>query len=189
MQVEEVQSNRGNQLVMTKSSQVHEHFLTLLKSTQRQLHKVCWVYGRSTHDREDLFQEIVAQLWRSFARYDRTRSFATWMYRVALNVAIDHRRKRQRLGKGLTPLDENQAAETASSINDSQGEQLQELRELMDQQEEGSRALLFLYLEGHSLRDIGEVLGLSETNVSTRLHRLKQSMRQTIQQSSKQQGA
>ena len=65
----------------------HEHFLSLLEAHQRPLLKVCWAYGRTAHDRDDLLQEIVARLWAAFGRYDPGRKFSTWMFRVALNGA------------------------------------------------------------------------------------------------------
>jgi len=161
---------------------MHDHFLLLLKEHERALHKVCWVYTRSDHDRDDLFQEIVGQLWKSFGKYDRSRVFSTWMYRVALNVAIDFQRKQRRRVGTSTMGDVQETIPATASDDATKQQQLHELRELLDQQNEADRALLLLYLEGHSLREIGEVLGISETNVSTRLHRLKQSLRQIVQQ-------
>ena len=160
----------------------HDVFLSLLESHQRPLFKICWAYGRTSHDRDDLFQEIVGQLWMSFAKYDRSRKFSTWMFRVALNVAIDFRRRQQRVGREAATLDESESANATVAPGDLQKqEQLHELRELLEQQSEADRAILLLYLEGHSHREIGEVLGTSESNVGTRLHRLKASLRQSVQ--------
>ena len=154
----------------------HEEFLALIESHQRLLWKVCWAYTFSAHDRDDLFQEIVGRLWSAFARYDRERTFATWMYRVALNVAIDFCRRKRRSTR-IESLDE--ASDVASPDDATKREQLRELRELLDGQSEANRAILLLYLEGHSHREIGEVLGMSESNVGTRLSRLKKSLRQS----------
>ena len=159
----------------------HEHFLSLLESHQRPLFKVCWTYGRTSHDRDDLFQEIVGRLWTSFGKYDRSRKFSTWMYRVALNVAIDFRRRQQRWGRETASLDEGGAAVPAVATDDAmKRQQLRELRELLEGQSDADRAILLLYLEGHSYREIGEVLGTSESNVGTRLNRLKTSLRQAV---------
>jgi RNA polymerase sigma-70 factor (ECF subfamily) len=156
----------------------HEHFLSLLESHQRPLLKVCWTYGRTSHDRDDLFQEIVGRLWTSFGKYDRSRKFSTWMYRAALNVAIDFRRRQQRWGMETASLDEGEAAVLAVATDDAM--KRQQLRELLEQQSDADRAILLLYLEGHSYREIGEVLGTSESNVGTRLNRLKTSLRQAV---------
>ncbi|MFO0812814.1 MAG: sigma-70 family RNA polymerase sigma factor [Gemmatales bacterium] len=155
----------------------HDLFLSLLATHQRQLLKVCWVYGASGHDRDDLLQEITRQLWASFPRYDRSRSFSTWMYRVALNVAIDQRRRSRRAAATVS-LVETDAME---DDDHERREQLAELRELLLQQSEADRALLLLHLEGHTHREISDILGITETNVGTRLNRLKQSLRQSAQ--------
>jgi RNA polymerase sigma-70 factor (ECF subfamily) len=154
-----------------------KQFLALLAEHQRPLLKVCWVYGSSTADRDDLLQEIIRQLWTSFPRYDATRPFATWMYRVALNVAIDQRRRQHRIPVTVSLVDED-----ARDDDQPRKEQLAELRELMQQLSEAERALLLLHLEGHSHREIGDILGLSESNVGTRLNRLKTTLRQAAKQ-------
>ena len=160
----------------------HEHFLSLLESHQRPLFKICWAYGSTSHDRDDLFQEIVGQLWTSFAKYDRSRKFSTWMFRVALNVAIDFRRRQQRQGRETATLDDRALAGPARATHDAtKQEQLRELTELLERQSDADRAILLLFLEGHSYREIGEVLGTSESNVGTRLNRLKTSLRQSVQ--------
>ncbi len=84
----------------------HEPFLSLLESHQRPLLKVCWAYGRTSHDRDDLLQEIVGRLWAAFGTYDPSRKFSTWMFRVALNVAIDFRRRQRRWGRETVSLDD-----------------------------------------------------------------------------------
>jgi len=146
------------------------------------LFKICWAYGSTSHDRDDLFQEIVGQLWTSFAKYDRSRKFSTWMFRVALNVAIDFRRRQQRQGRETATLDDRALAGPARATHDAtKQEQLRELTELLERQSDADRAILLLFLEGHSYREIGEVLGTSESNVGTRLNRLKTSLRQSVQ--------
>lgn len=161
------------------ASPTHDRFLKLVDEHRRPLAKVCWAYGRTPHDRDDLFQDIVARLWASFSSYDSQRPFSTWMYRVALNVAIDHRRRWQRWGRDGASFDEAMLP----TADPARPDQLTHLRELLDQQNDSDRALILLYLEGHSYREIGDVLGMSESNVGTRLNRLKESMRQSAQQS------
>jgi RNA polymerase sigma-70 factor (ECF subfamily) len=156
-------------------------FLSLIDVYQRLLLKVCWAYTRTSHDRDDLFQEIVVRLWTAFGSYDRQRTFSTWMYRVALNVAIDFRRRRQRRGTESRSLEDT--PDPASPQDESKQEQLRELHELLERQNEADRALLLLSLEGNSYREIAEVIGISESNVGTRLNRLRKSLRQSVQSS------
>ena len=160
-----------------------ERFLALIEPHQRALLKVCWAYGRTPHDRDDLLQEIVGRLWASFASYDPSRKFSTWMFRVALNVAIDDQRRRQRWGRTAIALDLGLDVEDVIA-NDSKPELLGELRELLERLNDADRALLLLALEGHSYREIAAILGTSESNVGTRLNRLKTPLRKTAQETS-----
>jgi len=154
-------------------------FLSLIRTHDRLLMKVCWAYTNTSHDRDDLFQEIIGRLWSAFAKYDRNRKFSTWMYRVALNVAIDFRRRQQRRWPEAQSLDETQHSPQRSTRRDMHDE----LRELLEKQSEADRAILLLYLEGNSHREIGAVVGISESNVGTRLSRLKKSLRQSAKKS------
>lgn len=120
-------------------------FQMLLREHQGIVFKVAGLYAHSMHDREDIAREIATQLWRSVASFDEHRAkFTTWMYRVALNVAISHARRKQHDISGHDGL---------------------------------NRALILLYLEDRSYAEIAEVLGLSETNVATKLGRIKQGLR------------
>jgi RNA polymerase sigma-70 factor (ECF subfamily) len=156
-----------------------ELFLSLVEAHQRMLLKVCWAYTRSSDDRDDLFQEILGRLWSAFGSFDRTRTFSTWMYRVALNVAIDCRRRRQRRDVSIQSLDE--ARDSPRPRDERKQDQLEELHELLEQYDDADRAILLLCLEGYSYREIGEVMGISESNVGTRLSRLKKSLRESVQ--------
>jgi RNA polymerase sigma factor (sigma-70 family) len=154
----------------------HEWFLTTLDQHQRLIQKVCWAYAPSAEEREDLFQEIAVRLLSTAHTYDKSRKLSTWIYRVALNVAIDAYRKRRHRSKEQLGL-EGDSEPAQQSVA---AEQFREIRELMDRLSETDRALLLLHLEGNSHREIGEVLGFSESNVGTRLSRLKASLRQSV---------
>lgn len=160
-----------------------ELFLSLVDTHQGLLHKVCWTYTRTSHDRDDLLQEIISRLWAAFERYDRERPFSTWMYRVALNVAIDFHRRRQR--RELEAHSQGPAYDPPAPQDDSKQAQLEELHELLERQSEVDRAVLLLCLEGNAYRDISEIMGISESNVGTRLNRLKQSLRTSVHESNK----
>ncbi len=174
---------------MVPQASDHKRFLALVETHQRLLLKVCWAYGKTSHDRNDLFQEIIGRLWAAFGKYDPNRKFSTWMYRVALNVAIDFRRRQQRWRRESASLDDDVTAEPGAAPEETRKQdQLHELRELLEQQDDADRALLLLYLEGHSHHEIGEVLGIGESNVSTRLYRLKKSLKQSVEGPSQEQG-
>lgn len=158
---------------MTVSRQ--ETFVALLREHGRMLRQVANAYAWSAADRADLEQEVVAQLWRAFPRYDDRRSFSTWMYRIALNVAISHARRR----RALVPLDEAGPVRAPEGQSEREG-QLRLMDEFISALPPLERALLLLYLDERSQREIAEVMGISETNVSTRIHRIKARLRERV---------
>jgi RNA polymerase sigma factor (sigma-70 family) len=135
--------------------------------------KVVSTYCRNPADRDDLAQEIAAQLWRSFRRFDPERTFSTWMYRIALNVAISFVRSRAIRERHSVPLNE-ELHDTADVGQDpGEDERVTVLYSFIDRLDALNRALLLLYLDERSYREIAEVLGISETNVATKINRLK----------------
>jgi len=160
--------------------QLQQRFETLLQEHHRIVFKVAGLYSRTTADRDDLVQEISAQLWRSFSGYDETRAkFSTWMYRIALNVAISQvRREHWSEADRFEPL-ETHHLETVGGGEPiaEQDERLQALYAFIGQLDPLNRALILLYLEERSYGDIAEILGISETNVATKINRIKQKLR------------
>lgn len=158
-----------------------ERFLRLLEANERILWKVAGAYTRTAADREDLVQEMAAQLWRSFERYDERFSFSTWMYRVALNVAITAFRGESRRWRHLVPAEpEHLEAAAPGDGSDGEDERLAPLREAMLRLGAPDRALLILHLDGNRYETIAEILGISESNVGTRLGRIRQKLRRDL---------
>ena len=152
-------------------------FLALFQEHRAILHKVAFGYCRNREDRVELVQEMAAQLWRSFGRYDSRVKFSTWAYRVAMNVAISHLRGEGRRIRDTTPLDEL-AQELAADdpLADAAGDNMRVLRRLIDGLDALNRALALLYLEGHTAEEIAEIVGISPGNVTTRVNRLKNTL-------------
>jgi RNA polymerase sigma factor (sigma-70 family) len=157
-------------------------FTALLEQHRGIVLKVAGTYARDPDDRADLAQEIAAQLWRAWPRYDPARRFSTWMYRIALNVAIDFVRGNTRRIQHSVPLDEalDDAAGVAADCNQESQAALRTLQRLIASLDPLNRALLLLYMEDCSTREIAEILGLGESNVTTRISRLKQRLREQI---------
>lgn len=145
------------------------------------LYKVARSYCRNPADRQDLAQEMVVQLWRSFDRYDDRYRFSTWMYRIALNVAISFYRSETRRARHTVPA-EGAILEIAAEAPESAAleEDLRLLQQFIEQLGELDRALIILYLDGNRHDTIAEVLGISETNVGTRIGRIKQRLRRDL---------
>jgi RNA polymerase sigma-70 factor (ECF subfamily) len=151
-------------------------FAALLDEHRRLVFKVAHTYARGAADVEDLAQEIAAQLWRAFPAYDRARRFSTWMYRIALNVAISWLRAEAPRRRRSVPYDAGLHEPVAdATVDDDEGRRL--LRGFIDSQDALNRAVLLLYLEEHSCAEMSEILGVTETNLTTKIHRLKERLR------------
>lgn len=165
----------------TMAIDARQQFQVLLERHRGIVAKVAHTYAWNTADRADLAQEIAVQLWRAFAKYDPARKFSTWMYRIALNVAISHVRSDRRRQLQTVPLDETLHDVADHSVaNPVADQQVRALNRFIHAQSPLDRALLLLYLEERSYRDIAEILGISETNVATKTSRLKQRIRNEI---------
>jgi RNA polymerase sigma factor (sigma-70 family) len=149
-------------------------FLALFHEHRAILYKVAFGYCRNREDRVDLVQEMAIQLWRSFGRYDGRVKFSTWAYRVAMNVAISHFRGEGRRIRDTLPFNEL-AHELAADdpLAEEAGDNMRVLRRLIDGLDELNRALILLYLEGHTSEEIAEIVGISPGNVTTRMNRVK----------------
>ncbi|MBW8879509.1 MAG: RNA polymerase sigma factor [Acidobacteria bacterium] len=160
----------------------NERFVQLLEEHKRMLYKVASVYCADAEDRRDLVQEIVIQLWRSFPRYDDQLKFSTWMYRIGMNVAISFLRSEKRRGRETVALEQVEIIDTAAAdrVMGEAGDDLRLLQRLVSRLDEMSRALIVLYLEGYSYAEIAEILGISVTNVGTRINRIKNRLREEL---------
>ncbi|MBS0194975.1 MAG: sigma-70 family RNA polymerase sigma factor [Proteobacteria bacterium] len=167
----------------TMTMDARDRFQALLAEHARIAPKVAAMYCRHPEDRRDLAQEIVVQAWRAFGRYDPARSFSTWLYRIALNVAISQVRSASQRERHAVPLDES-----AHAIADERAaphetdERLHALQRCIDTLAPLDRALMLLYLEERSQIEIADVLGISASNVGTRINRLKQRIRARLAQ-------
>lgn len=159
-----------------------QRFEALLREHLGIVLKVAGVYAHGRDERDDLAQEICAQCWRSFAGFDERRAkFSTWMYRVALNVAISHARHRKRDVAGQSePLESHHLETIGADTPEESDERLSALRAFIAELDELNRALILLYLEERPYAEIAEVLGLSETNVATKIGRIKQKLRNQL---------
>jgi RNA polymerase sigma factor (sigma-70 family) len=165
-------------VAVIRSEEARREFAELLQRHRGIVFKVAAAYAWRPDDRTDLTQEIAAQLWRAFPGYDDTRPFSTWMYRIALNVAISHLRREGRRQRQTVALDERVHEVVDEAANRFEGDaQLRVLERVIAALDPLNRALLLLYLDDRSSREIAEILGLGVSNVTTKLSRLRQRIR------------
>jgi RNA polymerase sigma-70 factor (ECF subfamily) len=162
---------------MTKAK-LQGQFQALVDEHKKVLYKICNLYCKKADDREDLAQEIVLQLWRSFGSFDGRCRFSTWMYRVALNVAISFIRRESTRTRHVISAHERllEAVDDAPDAT----EDLRLLYQCIENLDALNKALVLLYLDGNPYEEIAEVLGISESNVATKLSRLKKKMKQEL---------
>lgn len=146
-----------------------KEFLRMIQDNQRTIHKVCQIYRDSPEDREDLFQEVIFQLWRSYPSFRGGSKSSTWLYRIALNTAMASFRK----NKPNITLAEYLPDVQFEDINYEGNERQEKLLKSIRQLSEPDRALIALYLDELSYQEIAGILGISENNVGVKLNRIK----------------
>lgn len=141
------------------------------------IYKVANSYCKEDDDRKDLVQEIIIQLWKSFHRFNNSVKLSTWIYRVALNVAISFYRKDLKRKNTSTELSESLIAIIPENEPEETERQITQLQQFIAELKDMDRALMILYLEDRSQKEIGEIIGISETNVSTKVARIKEKLK------------
>jgi len=154
----------------------HRHFLELIHKHQSIIHKICFVYSNNRPDREDLQQEIILQLWKSYPSFQEKSAFSTWMYRVALNTAINQTRR-----PGLF-IDASSSPEIPYDPSDSYklSEEIQILYRAISKLKKVEKAIVLLWLEEKSYEEISEAIGITVKNVSVRLVRIRARLAELI---------
>lgn len=155
-----------------------EAFTELLEKYKGLLYKIARSYTSSPDDCQDLVQEITIALWRSFNRYNEQYAYSTWIYRIALNVSISHLRKEYQRIQPTAPLTEDLlqfATEEPASHPD-----IELLYRLIGALNQLDKAIMLLYLDEKTHREMADILGLSETNIATRISRIKIKWRQQL---------
>ena len=155
-----------------------EEFLRLILHNKGIIIKICYSYCPDKNDREDLAQEIIYQLWKSGKNFDPGYSFTTWMYRIALNVAISHYRKGKQAEQLISFPEKSIDIADKRDGGDEMEEQTRLLQQFIHELKELDRALILLYLESKTYREIADILGISETNTATRISRIKDKLKQ-----------
>ncbi len=158
------------------SSELQRRFLDLVEAHQGIVFKISTLYAADEHERQDLHQEILMQLWRAFPSFQGDSRFSTWMYRVALNTALLVRRKRHSRPR-WRPLPEPEPV-----APDPPGDEMdvKQLYRCIRRLPELDRAVILLYLEQHKHEEIAELTGLSRPSVGVRIVRIKKRLRECL---------
>ena len=152
-----------------------EVFIKSIQENERLIYKVVNFYTDCKDNRDDLVQEIIYNLWKSFDKFKHNSNLSTWMYRIAMNVSIYQLKKTKRKVQTV-PIDQEILNSPETVLNDSE-EKLQTLKKHIGDLNLIEKGILMLYLERKSYEEIAEIVGISKTNVGTKLTRIKDKLR------------
>lgn len=156
-----------------------KQFINLINEHQRLIHKVCIMYESDREVRNDLFQEIVLQLWKSFPGFRGESKITTWMYRIALNTAISGYRKQTRKVKTEDLHDLHLNISEQYGTDDGE-ENVQRLHQAIRQLSEIERAMVMMALEEIPYEEIAETIGITQNNVRVRMNRIREKLRKLL---------
>ncbi len=156
-----------------------QEFSKLIKDNQGLIIKVSRLYTNSLEDEQDLFQEIVLQLWRSYDTFKGQSKISTWMYRVALNTAITLFRKKTRSPQTDELMDYHHHG--VLEDDDEKQQQITLLYKVVKMLPHVERAIVMMYLDDLPYRDIAENLGITEVNARVKMNRLKKTLKQLME--------
>ncbi len=154
-----------------------QEFIKLIKENKGIIFKICNSYCADKDDRDDLAQEIIYNLWKSFHSFKHDFKFSTWMYRIALNVAISYYRREKKF-KNHDSISESLIVFEDNSENKNEVENnLRLLKDFINKLKEIDKAIILLYLDDKSHKEIAEITGFTETNIATKINRIKDKIR------------
>ena len=157
-------------------------FLSVIEAHKGIIYKVANSYCKDAEDKKDLVQEIILQLWKSFENYNEQFKHSTWIYRIGLNVAISNYRKEKRREEISNPYSEGLFSLVDFQDNTELAGNTLFLQRFIADLKELDKALMLLYLEEKSHKEISEIIGITETNVATEIGRIKVILKQKFSQ-------
>ncbi len=149
-----------------------EEFVAMVRANERVIYKVCSFYVSPAVPVEDLYQEVVANLWRGYSRFRGESTLSTWIYRVALNTCVSYMRRERKVQRSATATAEL-PVEAPREHDGGGGDRVALLYRLIATLNALDKAVILLWLEEKSYAGIAEITGLTPANVGVRLNRIK----------------
>ena len=153
-----------------------QEFMGWIQENEGIIYKITRAYESNPTYQKDLFQEIIFQLWKAYPKFRREAKVSTWMYRISLNTSITYTRRKNR--QAPTSFDLPEKIDEEDSLKE---EQIQQLYNSIRQLNPVDKGLILLYLEGKNYEEIGKIMGITSSNVGTRLGRIKTKLRNLVQ--------
>lgn len=150
-----------------------KRFMTVVTDNRQLIYKVCYMYATDRDHFQDLYQEVLANIWEGLDSFRGNSAISTWLYRTAINTCVTFFRRHNRHSSEMTSLEV--ASELVADDN-VRGEQLREMYALIAKLSKIDKAMILMWLDERSYDEIAEVTGFSRNNVATRLRRIKQKL-------------
>ncbi len=150
-----------------------QHFVSLIEQNKALIYKFCYMYANEADTPQDLFQEVVINLWKGYPSFRGDCKVQTWMYRIALNTCVTFMRKSGSRPR-IMPLSEDLIVYDDSTDTS----QIKELYTLINRLNEIEKAIVLLYLEERSYDEIAQIVGITRNNVGVRINRIKEKLSQ-----------
>lgn len=155
-----------------------EEFIDIIQKNSGIIHKATSIYTSNPQDKEDLTQEIIYQLWKSFDSFKNNSTITTWMYRIAMNVSIYYLKRSKRRLQTI-PINQ-ETLEIISTTNNEDYDKWKKIHQQIRHLNLLEKGIIMLYLEGETYKNIAEIIGISESNVGTKLMRIKMKLKNRI---------
>lgn len=152
---------------------VEQEFVSVIREYERVIYKVCYLYVTPHAPLNDLYQEVVLNLWKAFPKFRGECKMSTWIYRIALNTCISFIRKEKNVPEIVTLTQEADRTEETDETE----AMMRQLYRMINRLGQLEKSIILLYLEEKSYEEISEITGLTLTNVATKLSRIKDKLR------------
>lgn len=153
---------------------IEQEFLTVIREYERVIYKVCYLYTNPNAPLNDLYQDVILNLWKAFPKFRKECKISTWIYRIALNTCISFFRKEKNVPE-IVSL--NREIDWTIEEHDPINEMLKQMYHMINQLGQLDKSIILLYLEDKSYEEIAEITGLTVTNVATKLSRIKDKLK------------
>ena len=153
---------------------IEQEFLSVIREYERVIYKVCYLYANPNAPLNDLYQDVILNIWKAFPKFRKECKISTWIYRIALNTCISFYRKEKNVPEIVSLTHE---IDWTSEAHDPINEMLKQLYRMINHLGQLDKSIILLYLEDKSYDEIAEITGLTVTNVATKLSRIKDKLK------------
>ena len=161
-------------------SEVKLHFEQTIEENKYKIYRICKIYAVSPIEPQDLFQEVVFQIWKSYSTFKGHSNIGTWVYKIALNVCIRSKMKLQKRNTSMIRLESITFLPLKDDIDEDEHEKFQYLHECISVLNESDKSIVVLYLEDLPYKEIAIILGLTENNIAVKMKRIRKRLFECI---------